>query len=327
MIGAPFTNTSKLRLNVNVDFVVPFFDAKDVLNTKQLTGGRNNHAIKIETATGIYVLKRYLNEVDRNERFDREVSFLKHCNKFGVKAVPMLLNQDRKNYSILQQYVEGFRPESLTTFHFNSASKFIAEINQNLTEEIESLPRAADSFVTGAAVVVNLRARFESIGDTRIASALQPETYANFVKVFSELLSAGSPTNSALIQHLNELGQIPSRIFLSPSDFGFHNCIESKDGLIFIDFEYSGIDNPLKLILDFIYQPDFYISEEYAHLFSDEIGKPYGLKYVEIPREVKLVFALKWFLMVVKRVFDLPQTKVDPSHAEHYFATRIKPLT
>jgi len=102
MIGAPFTNTSKLSLNVNVDFVVPFFDAKDVLNTKQLTGGRNNHAIKIETATGIYVLKRYLNEVDRNERFDREVSFLKHCNKFGVKAVPMLLNQDRKNYSILQ---------------------------------------------------------------------------------------------------------------------------------------------------------------------------------------------------------------------------------
>lgn len=311
---------------MNIDFVVPFFDTKDVLITERLAGGRNNHAIKVETKTGIYVLKRYLNKVDRNERFDREVSFLKHCYKVGVQAVPILLDQDRRSFSILQQYVEGLRPESLTTFHFNSASQFIAEINKNLIEEFAFLPRAADSFVTGADVVDNLKDRFRSIGDAKIASFLQPETYAAFVKVFSELVSGGTPTNSALIKHLNELSQISSRIFLSPSDFGFHNCIESKDGLTFIDFEYSGIDNPLKLILDFIYQPDFYITQDYAHLFSDQIGKPFGLKYLDIPPQVRLAFALKWFLMVVKRIFDLPETKVDPSHAENYFATRIKPL-
>jgi hypothetical protein len=311
---------------MNIDLVAPFFDVKDVLSTERLTGGRNNYAIKVETVKGVYVLKRYLNEIDRNERFDREVSFLQHCQKVGVKNVPILLNQDRKSHSILQQYVEGLRPESLTPFHFNSASKFIEEINQNVTEDIESLPRAADSLESGSAVIENLYTRFSSIGDARIVSALQPDTYTDFSKAFSELVSAGSPTNSALIENLNELSRISSRVFLSPSDFGFHNCIESKDGLIFIDFEYSGIDNPLKLILDFIYQPDFHVTGEYAHLFSDEIGNPYGLNYVDIPREVRLAFALKCFLMVVKRVFDLPQTKVDPSHAEHYFATRIKPL-
>lgn len=306
---------------------IPFFDAKDVLNIEPLTGGRNNHSLKVETSTGIYVLKRYLNEIDRNERFDREVSFLHYCHKVGVKSVPILINHDRETFSILQQYVEGVRPEGLTTFHFNSASKFILEINRNLTDEIESLPRAADSLVSGTAVVNNLQARFESIGNVRISSALQSETYESFVKVFSKLVSLGSPTNNALFHHLNEMSQLSRRIFLSPSDFGFHNCIESKNGLIFIDFEYSGLDNPLKLILDFIYQPDFYITEEFALLFSDVILKPYGLRYVEIPREIRLAFALKWFLMILKRVFDLPQTRVDPRHAEHYFATRIKPLT
>lgn len=311
---------------MNIDLLSPFFDPEEVLNTERLTGGRNNHAIRVETAKGIYVLKRYLNEVDRNERFDREVSFLQHCHKVGVKAVPNLLNQDRKSYSILQQYIEGLRPKSLTHFHFSSALKFIEEINENLTGNIKSLLRAADSLDTGSAVVENLGARFKSIGDARIASALRPQTYADFVKVYLELVNTGSPTNSALIGHLNELSRVSSKIFLSPSDFGFHNCIESNNGLVFIDFEYSGIDNPLKLILDFTYQPDFYITEENAHLFSDEIGRPYGLNYLDIPREVRLAFALKWFLMVLKRVFDLPQTKVDLSHAEYYFATRVKPL-
>jgi len=311
---------------MNFDLVAPFFDAKEVLSTEQLTGGRNNCAIKVKTVSGIYVVKRYLNEVDRNERFDREVSFLQHCQKIGVKSVPILLNQDRKSNSILQQYVEGFRPESLTTFHLNSASSFIEEINQDIAGDIESLPRAADSFETGSSVIDNLYSRFSSIGDARIVSALRPDTYMDFSKFFSELVRSDSPTHSALIEQLNELSRIAGRLFLSPSDFGFHNCIESKEGLIFIDFEYSGVDNPLKLILDFIYQPDFHITEEYAYLFSDAIGKPYGLNYLDIPREVRLAFAFKWFLMVIKRVFDLPQTRVDPSHAEYYFATRIKPL-
>jgi hypothetical protein len=244
----------------------------------------------------------------------------------GVKAVPNLLNQDRKSYSILQQYIEGLRPNSLTHFHFSSALKFIKEINENLTGNSESLPPAADSLHTGSTVVRNLGARFKSIGYARIASALRPQTYTDFIKIYLELVNAGSPTNRALIGHLNELSQVSNKIFLSPSDFGFHNCIESINGLIFIDFEYSGIDSPLKLILDFTYQPDFFINEENAYLFSDEIGRPYGLNYLDIPREVRLAFALKWFLMVLKRVSDPPQTKVDPSHAEYYFATRVKPL-
>jgi len=311
---------------MNIELLSPFFDPKEILNTERLTGGRNNHAIRVETEKGIYVLKRYLNKVDRTERFNREVSFLKHCHKVGVNSVPNLLNQDRKSYSILQQYIEGIRPKSLTQFHFSSALKFIKEINENLIGNIKSLPRAADSLGTGSAVVENLGARFHSIGDARIASALRPQTYADFMKVYLNLVNAGSPKNRALIRYLNELSQISSKIFLSPSDFGFHNCIESNNGLVFIDFEYSGIDSPLKLILDFTYQPDFFITEENAHLFSDEIGRPYGLNYLDIPREIRLAFALKWFLMVLKRVSDLPQTKVDPTHAENYFATRVKPL-
>ena len=43
---------------------------------------------------------------------------------------------------------------------------------------------------------------------------------------------------------------------LSPSDFGFHNSLERSDGrLCFVDFEYFGRDDPVKLIADFLWHP------------------------------------------------------------------------
>jgi thiamine kinase-like enzyme len=42
----------------------------------------------------------------------------------------------------------------------------------------------------------------------------------------------------------------------SPSDFGFHNALLKKNGEIcFLDFEYFGRDDPVKLMADFIWHP------------------------------------------------------------------------
>jgi hypothetical protein len=51
-----------------------------------------------------------------------------------------------------------------------------------------------------------------------------------------------------------QLGQ--SKQMLSPSDFGFHNSIQRDDGnLCFVDLEYFGRDDPVKLIADFLWHP------------------------------------------------------------------------
>ena len=49
-------------------------------------------------------------------------------------------------------------------------------------------------------------------------------------------------------------------LILSPSDFGFHNIVKKKQKLYFFDFEYSGVDDPVKLICDYICQPDYKIN-------------------------------------------------------------------
>ncbi|MDB3920167.1 hypothetical protein N9349_05380, partial [Candidatus Pelagibacter sp.] len=46
-----------------------------------------------------------------------------------------------------------------------------------------------------------------------------------------------------------------SNRILSPSDFGLHNTLSEKNKLHFIDFEYFGWDDPIKLICDFVWHP------------------------------------------------------------------------
>jgi hypothetical protein len=47
----------------------------------------------------------------------------------------------------------------------------------------------------------------------------------------------------------------PEARLVSPSDFGFHNALRTEAGLVFVDFEYAGWDDPAKLICDFASQP------------------------------------------------------------------------
>ena len=78
---------------------------------------------------------------------------------------------------------------------------------------------------------------------------------------------------------------------LSPSDFGFHNTLLTKDGLKFIDFEYFGWDDPVKLTCDFLLHPGMTLTNERkniwvrrtkeifsdANYFQQRLSASYGL--------------------------------------------------
>ena len=59
---------------------------------------------------------------------------------------------------------------------------------------------------------------------------------------------------------------------LSPSDFGFHNALAADDGLVFLDFEYAGRDDPAKLVVDFFCQPEVPVPAEYRERFTARLA-------------------------------------------------------
>ena len=66
-----------------------------------------------------------------------------------------------------------------------------------------------------------------------------------------------------------------SQLYLSPSDIGFHNILIDKQKLFFIDFEYSGLDDLVKLINDFFICPSASIPNNLRENFILELNKSF----------------------------------------------------
>ena len=57
---------------------------------------------------------------------------------------------------------------------------------------------------------------------------------------------------------------------LSPSDVGFHNVLKREEKLYFYDFEYSGWDDPFKLLVDLLIHPDYVVKTKIAdYIFAN----------------------------------------------------------
>jgi hypothetical protein len=91
-----------------------------------------------------------------------------------------------------------------------------------------------------------------------------------------------------------------TRRTLSPSDFGFHNAVRRSDGsLVFIDFEYFGWDDPVKLLCDFIFHPGMCLSEEQQSLWLTTALKIYGIELRQRVIASLPLYGMIWCLIVL----------------------------
>jgi len=89
---------------------------------------------------------------------------------------------------------------------------------------------------------------------------------------------------------------------LSPSDFGFHNALRRPDGgLTFIDFEYFGWDDPVKLTADTFWHPGMSLTAVERARFADGVGAIYGEDVAFGGRLTALfpLFGLRWCLILL----------------------------
>ncbi|HCY84918.1 MAG TPA: aminoglycoside phosphotransferase family protein, partial [Desulfobacteraceae bacterium] len=83
---------------------------------------------------------------------------------------------------------------------------------------------------------------------------------------------------------------------LSPSDFGFHNAIRTEKGLSFFDFEYAGWDGPIKLVCDFLCQPEIPIPVDCMADIAGRVGDLSGMggDILDNVRDLMPIYRIKW---------------------------------
>jgi hypothetical protein len=89
---------------------------------------------------------------------------------------------------------------------------------------------------------------------------------------------------------------------LIPADFGFHNCLRRPDGkLAFLDFEYFGWDDPVKLTADFLLHPGMTLDSLTSRRFRAAAGRRYAADAHFGARFDALfpLFGLRWVLVLL----------------------------
>lgn len=261
----------------------------------------------VNSARGDFILKCYRQDTpDAMARYLREFSFLSWANRASIREVPMMLANSHRLRWIAMEKLPGTSPNSIGDDHILQAAGFI----QRVTD------------VNLSAFRRSIRARHELRGQTTLLSQLRQRTQS-IVKSFPQGFRLGDilPSAPSIFSGYPEgflendvhvlqsfIRQVKnswtSNTILSPSDFGFHNSVETREKdfmvLKFIDFEYAGVDSPLKLMMDFALQPDNLLSERHIGLFFGALDSRFPLSLSSVPQAVWRVFVFKWVLIIVK---------------------------
>ncbi len=271
-----------------------------VASVNWLSGGGNSRLLKVlSQGADLYVLKLYPDE-STHDRLSSEFCSFKLIRENHGGSVPRPGQRHSNLNAATYEWIHGTVVKQPTIEHVQQALKFIEYLhNLRGLSDFQSFQNASAAFVSGLDFENQLRARFNNLME--------------FVPVYLELTeylkSEFLPVMEHVVQWVRDNWKIePSygspilrqHQTLSPSDFGFHNSIESSEGkLSFIDFEYFGWDDPVKLIVDFYFHPGMVLGSEMKSLWIRGTKKIYGEDITERLRLSWPLIALSWCLILL----------------------------
>lgn len=269
----------------------------------------NNRIHRISCNEKNFALKFYYSSSEeKNNRLISECNFLKFANHCVSHNVPKIYAVDNDTSSALYEYIDGkkiLESKEITTNHIINAADFINKLNQNKVYA-KGLKNASDACFTikdHLSIIDNRLKEFKDLflEDTKF-SEIKEILNSKWHTVKNETHKKIRFYNLSLDEPL----EIKKRI-ISPSDFGFHNILIKKDGtMVFFDFEYSGWDDPAKLVCDFFNQVAVPVSSIHYELFINNAFLNLKLNEYDKMRieTLLMVYKIKWCCIILN-VFSL----------------------
>jgi hypothetical protein len=238
----------------------------------RLAGGKNNQVYRVDTDVGLpLVLKRYFSDPrDGRDRLSAEWNFLERAWQDGVRAIPQPLARDNDAQAALYGFVVGRKLSAgeLKPEHIDAAANFILAVNVTRHADLAAASDACFSVSDHLELVERRLLRLAALdheaphaseAQRLVFTALRPAWDGVRQRAARGALAFGLDLHRSLSE---------AECCLSPSDFGFHNALAADDGgLIFLDFEYAGRDDPAKLVVDFFCQPEVLVPLAYFESF------------------------------------------------------------
>jgi hypothetical protein len=222
--------------------------------------GGNNRVFCLDIADGTRLALKYYpsQAIDGRDRLGQEYEALSFLAAHGVTSTPRPIARDTLSGCALYEWFDGEAAvERSRPGDVDQLADFVIRLQTlRLADGATQLRDASASIFSPAEAVAQYQRRLDRL---RQVAGEFPD-----LRAFIErgLIPLGAAAIRRLEQRHASLGWDPGTPLasahraLSPSDFGLHNALRGKDGqLRFIDFEYFGWDDPVKLVSDTAIHP------------------------------------------------------------------------
>jgi len=266
-------------------------DIEYILKRAEIIPNSGNNKIKRFTDNEFDLIMKFYDQQSLLKH-QREIYFYEFLNKKKIKSIPKL---HFYSYSDRLSIFEFINNDNLDISFNNELIKifanFINEINLdiNLNEYKFNASDAGFSDFDHYQNVINRLNLYLNFSFNHTKFKEEYEIFYKcklFLKYFVE--------NTYLSNKKNF-------VILSPSDYGLHNFIFNNGNFKFIDFEYAGLDDPIKLVCDFVLHPRNNLSISDVNKFSKCLS---FFNTIDLEKVNKLlpIFIVKWILIILNYV-------------------------
>jgi Phosphotransferase enzyme family len=271
---------------------------------EQIGGGRNSRVFHVHSNGRSFALKQYPSrDEDPRDRLGTEVGALRLMELSGFEVVPRVVATDARRGFALLSWIDGAAVKEVTESDIDAAVAFLARIHSlRTTPWAVQQPAAAEACLAGTEIERQIATRLDRLRTVSrneaelidfLANSFEPR-FADMAKRSKQSLAA------ARLDFTSELPQVWRS--LVPSDFGFHNSLRRKDGsLAFLDFEYFGWDDPVKLTADIMLHPGQRLGLSLWQRFRSAAVGVYGDDRSFAARLAAFypLFGLRWVLILL----------------------------
>ena len=286
--------------------------------------GGNSRILKFKTYDKkILVVKIYPDlQIDNRERLNTEFLALSELRILKFPVVKPISKNRELNWAIYE-FVPGIRIKNIDKNFINSSLSFAKSLKESIkiidfTKNILS----SQACLSGSEIENQIYNRYEKlikISNPKLDVFLKKDFNPKFS---SYIRRAKSIMNDEYYKNINY-----SEMTLSPADFGAHNAIRKGNSkIIFIDFEYFGWDDPVKMVSDYIWCPAMNIKKNLKQYWISECIKIFNKDALFLKRlDAYLpLYCLRWNLILLNEF--LPSKVINRIHAEQVNKTNINKL-
>lgn len=231
----------------------------------RISGRGNSRLYKVVGTDGKhYALKYYPDRfADAWPRLKTEFRSLRFLRQHDLACVPMAVRMDEDLNLGLYEWIEG-KPVTRPAAEDLQQAVALVERLHSLTREpgADRVGPASEACLSAAETIGQVEKRCRRL---HAVSGGFPGLSGFLEQTFEPLWEAVRDRSLCLWPVESREGSLPKgKQTLNPSDFGFHNALKDGEEITFIDFEYFGWDDPVKLTADFLWHPAMDLNSEIA---------------------------------------------------------------